>query len=196
MKKMVAFVLMTILATNLLMAQDHVKPSLNDVPVLTKQKPKAERRWGDAGFGLGLDYGGLVGVKATFYPIPYMGVFGAVGWEMIGIGWNVGCLGRLIPANGTHTARPYLKAMYGVNGATKVTGKSGYDEMFYGFTAGIGVETRFGKHKQSGINIDLNFPFRSPEFFDQIARMKSDPELDMTQSPIPIAISIGYNFEF
>ena len=163
---------------------------------LTKTVTKPERRWGDGGVGFGIDYGGLLGVKATFYPIPYMGVFAAGGWELIGLGWNVGCLGRLIPADGKHGVRPYLKVMYGVNGATKVDGKSSYDKMFYGVTIGVGLETRFGRLKKSGINIDLNVPFRSPEYFDQVAAMKSDPQIKVTTSTIPITISIGYNIEF
>ena len=28
-----------------------------------------EHRWGDGGAGLGIDYGGLIGVKVTFYPM-------------------------------------------------------------------------------------------------------------------------------
>lgn len=154
------------------------------------------RRWGDGGAGIGLDYGGLIGVKASFYPIKYMAVFGAVGWEIIGIGWNVGILGRIIPADGKHGTRPYLKVMYGVNGATQVKGKNGYDEMFYGLTVGAGLELRFGKIKKNGINIDLNVPFRSPEFFDMVSRIKNDPQIDLKNDPWPVTISVGYMVEF
>ena len=179
-----------------LVTQDNAKPVTKDTAVSAKPTVKAERRWGDGGVGIGLDYGGLIGAKATFYPVPYMGIFAAAGYELIALGWNVGIIGRFIPADGKHGIRPYLKAMYGVNGATKVTGKSGYDKMFYGFTVGFGLETRFGKKKKSGINLDLNVPFRSPEYFDQIDRMKNDTQIKMTNSSIPITISVGYNVEF
>ena len=132
-----------------LVTQDNTQPVVKDTAVAVKPQLKAERRWGDGGAGIGIDYGGLIGVKATFYPLAYMGVFAAVGYELIGLGWNVGCLGRIIPADGRHAVRPYLKVMYGVNGVTKVTGKSGYDKMFYGVTPGFGLETRFGKHKKN-----------------------------------------------
>jgi hypothetical protein len=125
-----------------------------------------------------------------------MGIFASGGWEMVGIGYNVGCLGRILPANGTRSVRPYIKVMYGVNGATKVNGKNGYDKMFYGLTTGIGLEVRFGRARKAGVNADLNVPFRSPQYFDQIDRMKSDPDIKMTSTPIPIAFSLGYNVEF
>lgn len=176
--------------------QDNPQRAIIDTTTFAKHPVEAERRWGDGGVGIGLDYGGLIGVKATFYPISYMGIFAAGGWEIIDIGWNVGCLARLLPTDGKHGARPYLKVMYGVNGVTKVTGKSGYDKMFYGVTVGIGLEARFGRTKKSGLNLDLNVPFRSPQYFDMIDRMKRDPQLTMKNSTIPIAISFGYNVEF
>ena len=179
-----------------LVTKDNTQIVAKDTVITTKPPVKVERRWGDGGVGIGIDYGGLIGVKATFYPIAYLGVFAAGGYELIGIGWNVGCLGRIIPADGRHGVRPYLKVMYGVNGVTKVTGKSGYDKMFYGVTPGIGLETRFGKKKKSGINIDLNIPIRSPEYFDMVNRMKNDPQIKMNNSTIPISVSIGYNVEF
>ena len=170
--------------------------TLHYAVIKTKIQHKPERRWGDGGIGFGIDYGGLIGVKATFYPIKYMGIFAAGGWELIGIGWNVGVLGRIIPADGTHTARPYLKVMYGVNAVTKVSGMNGYDKMFYGFTVGAGLEIRFGRRRASGINLDLNVPFRSPDYFLQVSNMKNNPQITMTSSTIPITISIGYNVEF
>ncbi len=167
-----------------------------DTTTFSKHPVKAERRWGDGGIGLGLDYGGLIGVKATFYPVSYVGIFAAAGWELIGIGWNAGCLGRLLPADGKHGWRPYLKAMYGVNGATKVTGKNGYDKIFYGITVGVGLEARFGRMKKNGLNLDLNVPFRSPQYYDMVDRLKRDPQIKMNNSTLPIAVSIGYNAEF
>jgi hypothetical protein len=178
----------------------------NDTPLVTKDttivslppvktERRAERRWGDAGVGFGLDYGGIFGVRASFYPVRYMGVFAAGGWEVVGLGWNIGVLGRAVPADGKHSVRPYLKLMYGVNGATKVTGKRGYDKMFYGLTPGIGLETRFGRMKKSGISIDINIPFRSPAFFKQISDMENDPDLSKV-TVLPFAISIGYVAEF
>lgn len=200
MKKTIFILLLVVGTCRITFAQEKQGTATKDTTVLAvlKQKPVAnpEHRWGDAGFGIGLDYGGLPGVKATVYVIPYMGIFGAVGYDLFQIAWNVGALGRFIPADGTHGVRPYVKIMYGVNGATTVKGMTGYDKLFYGFTPGIGLETRFGKTKKSGLNFDLNFPLRSPEFFFQVNAMKNDPNLTNVTSPIPVAFSIGYQFEF
>lgn len=133
------------------------------------QKPLTpEWSYFDLGLGFGLDYGGVLGVKGTFSPIPYVGVFVAGGWEMIDLGWNIGCIGRFVPGDHKHLARPYVKVMYGVNSATKVQGMSSYNKIFYGFTAGAGIELRFGKRRNSGINLDLNVPFRSPDFITRL----------------------------
>ncbi|NCA77824.1 MAG: hypothetical protein EOM90_15965 [Alphaproteobacteria bacterium] len=200
MKKHIVLVMIMLMPLTVILAQEKTNQVTNDtIPAVKSQKKtkmKPDRRWGDGGAGLGLDYGGLIGVKASFYPIKYMAVFGAVGWEIVGIGWNVGILGRIIPADGKHGTRPYLKVMYGVNGATQVKGKNGYDEMFYGLTVGAGLELRFGKIKKNGINIDLNVPFRSPEFFDMVSRIKNDPQIDLKNDPWPVTISVGYMVEF
>jgi hypothetical protein len=68
--------------------------------------------------------------------------------------------------------------------------------MFYGVTPGIGIETRFGLMRRSGLNVDLNVPIRSSAYFDHINQMKNDPSIEMKNSTIPISISIGYHFEF
>ena len=200
MKIAFIFLWLTVFSLNSVLGQDKsiliAKDSTSVGKPVKKSASHPYRRWGDGGAGLGLDYGGLIGVKASFYPIKYMAVFGAVGWEIVGIGWNVGILGRIIPADGKHGTRPYLKVMYGVNGATQVKGKNGYDEMFYGLTVGAGLELRFGKIKKNGINIDLNVPFRSPEFFDMVSRIKNDPQIDLKNDPWPVTISVGYMVEF
>lgn len=159
-------------------------------------KRPADRVWGDGGAGIGLDYGGLIGVKAAFNPVAYMGIFAGVGWDLVGVGWNIGVLGRAIPADRKHAVRPYLKVMYGTNGVTKVTGKSGYDKMFYGLTPGIGCEFRFGRWKSHGLNIDIGVPLRSSDFFDQINRMKNDPQIEKVSEVYPVSFSIGYHAVF
>jgi hypothetical protein len=154
------------------------------------------RHWVDLGLGFGLDYGGLIGAKAAFIPMPYLSVFVAGGWELIGLGWNLGVTGRILPVGGLQKIRPYAKVMYGVNGVIKISGKPIYDQMFYGISAGIGMETRFGPSRRDGFNIDLNIPFRSPEFFDQVNVIQADPTVTMTNSILPFTFSLGYHHEF
>jgi hypothetical protein len=196
MKHIYLLFIVALFAIQTVSGQDNPQRPIIDTITFAKHSVKAERRWGDGGIGLGLDYGGIIGVRASFYPVSYMGIFAAGGWEMIGIGWNAGVLGRLLPADRKHGVRPYLKVMYGVNAATKVTGRDDYDKMFYGITTGIGLEARFGRAKKNGLNLDLNIPFRSPEYFATVDRMKKDPMVKMNNSTIPIAISLGFVAEF
>jgi hypothetical protein len=154
------------------------------------------RHYVDLGLGFGLDYGGLIGVKAAYIPIPYLSVFAAGGWELIGVGWNVGVIGRISPTGGLQKMRPYAKVMYGVNGVITVSGKPVYDQMFYGVSAGIGLEARFGRSRRDGFNIDLNIPFRSPEFFNELNVIKADPEVEITNDMLPFTFSVGYHHEF
>jgi hypothetical protein len=157
---------------------------------------RSDRRLGDIGAGLGLDYGGLVGARASFYPMKYMAIFASLGYNILGVGWNAGVIGRFIPADGKHGVRPYIKVMYGVNGSTVVEGKSMYDKMYYGITVGAGLEARFGKTKRSGINADINVPFRSPDFWATIREIKDNPNINMRNDPFPVTVSIGYVIEF
>ena len=89
-----------------------------------------------------------------------------------------------------------LVKVYGVNGVTKVTGLKGYDKLFYGLTPGIGCEFRFGRWKGQGLNLDIGVPLRSPEFFDQINRMKNDPQISKMSEVFPVTFSIGYHAAF
>jgi hypothetical protein len=39
-------------------------------------------------------------------------------------------------------------------------------------------------------------PFRSPEFFDMVSRIKNDSQIDLKNDPWPVTISVGYMVEF
>lgn len=150
----------------------------------------------DLGIGTGLDYGGLVGIKAAYImPFRQVSVFGAAGVQLFGLGWNVGTTFRILSMKKNRTFRPNIKIMYGINRSTYVDGAKEYNEMFTGLTPGIGAEFRFGKEKSSGFDIDLNFPLGSADFEDQMNRIENDPRVESI-IVIPVAFSIGYHREF
>lgn len=150
----------------------------------------------DFGVGVGIDYGGILGVNALFCPIPHLGLFAGVGFQFGGIGWNLGARGYILPKTSKYLARPFLKAMYGVNAATVVLGSSDYRANYTGPTIGIGTELRFGKKRSNGLNIELNSPFRSQEYYDTVEAMKNDPRIEDFTEAGSITISIGYHWEF
>ena len=150
----------------------------------------------DLGVGFGLDYGGFFGVQAGFAPIKHLTLFASGGYYLIGFGWQIGIKGLFIPKTTEHTARPFLKIMYGTNSVIVVDGAGQYDEIYNGFTLGIGTELRFGKKKQNGFDLDLNIPLRIVDFWDDWNTVKNDPSLEVLAEPIPIAFSVGFHHEF
>lgn len=150
----------------------------------------------DLGLGFGLDYGGFFGVKISGVPVDHLLVFGSLGYQPAGLGWNLGVAGHLFPKTAKHGVRPYIKAMYGTNASSYVDGAPEYNEIFYGATLGLGVEFRFGRFKNNGINFDVNYPFRDEDFYDLLDELKADPRIDVYSEPGAITISIGYHFEF
>jgi hypothetical protein len=153
-------------------------------------------RYSDIGLGLGLDYGGVLGAKYTYTPVKYFGVFAAGGLQFGGFGWQVGVKGYFIPKTSKKGFRPNFKVMYGVNTAIYVVNAEEYNELYKGITIGPGMEIRFGRMKKKGLDIDINFPFRSQEYKDDWEKVKNDPRITDAVDPLPFAISIGYHMEF
>lgn len=139
------------------------------------------------GIGMGLDYGGLGG-KLSVQPVPQVSIFGGLGYNLNGMGYNVGIAGRFLPEA---KACPYVSLMYGYNGVVVIDGMSSENKTYYGVSLGAGVElkTRNGKFW----NFELILPFRSEEYHDQIDRLMNDPNIEMTE-PLPITIAVGYHF--
>ena len=137
------------------------------------------------GLGLGIDYGGF-GMRYTFLPTPTIGLFGSLGYNLAGAGYNVGAQFKF-PS--TKRAQGYLIGMYGYNGVIVVSNSR---SIFYGPSAGVGLELR-GKNKEDNFwNFELLVPFRDAAFQKQIDAWKS---LGVSVSePLPIAFSIGYHF--
>jgi hypothetical protein len=162
----------------------------------SKEKSKYERHFVDLGVGFGLDYGGLVGAKIAWLPIPYVSVFAAGGYYLFGFGWNTGATWHILPSASRYTLRPNIKLMYGVNGGTMVSGTDKYNKMFFGVTPGAGLEIMFGKSKKNGLDFDLNIPIHGQDFRDQVDAMKADPAISGVKDPLPVAFSLGYHHEF
>jgi hypothetical protein len=150
----------------------------------------------DLGLGFGIDYGGIFGLKLSYIFLKNVGVFGSVGTQVSGLGWQAGVLGYFIPKFIEKKARPYAKIMYGVNAAIKIQNASEYDKVFTGPTIGIGTEIRFGRQSNNGLNIEVNYPFRSEEYLSDMDDIYYDPNIEIQSEPLPITISIGYHFEF
>ncbi len=149
----------------------------------------------DIGFGMGLDYGGLIGGQIGYSVFKYLDLFGSLGFALANVGWEVGARGYFISKTPKHLFRPYAKAMYGYNAVIIIQGASEYNKTYNGATFGGGIEFRFGRSKKHGFNVDLNIPIRSAQFRNDMDDLKNNPDITDLTDPLPIAISMGYHFE-
>jgi hypothetical protein len=141
------------------------------------------------GLGAGIDYGGFGG-RATILVAEKLEFFGAIGYNLLTAGFNVGTGYRLIPKS---ILCPYLGAMYGYNGVIKVEGLDEYNKVYYGPSFSAGLEI-WSKRRPTFINLELILPLRSQAYHDAITSLKNNPGIVFTSEPIPIAFSIGFHF--
>lgn len=149
----------------------------------------------DLGAGMGLNYGGLMGVQVQYVVLDHLGIFGSGGFYLVGFGWQFGVTGYIMPKIPSKRFRVYGTLMYGTNAAIAVDNSSGYNNIYLGPTFGAGIEMRFGKSKRNGLNIDLFVPVRSDEYNSDWNIVKNDPRITVDQEPLPVTISVGYHFE-
>ena len=140
------------------------------------------------GIGFGLDYGGI-GTRFGFLPDPHFGLFGGVGFNFDGVGYNLGAQYRFNPASRTVA---YASAMYGYNAVVNADIYSiKSTKTYYGPSVAVGVEFHGRAKPNNFFNLELVLPFRSSEFYDEVDALKA---LGASVTYSPIAISIGYHF--
>jgi hypothetical protein len=141
------------------------------------------------GLGGGLDYGGFGG-RLTVMTSEKFGVFGALGYNLVGTGFNGGVAYKVRPSK---RACLVFGAMYGYNGVIKIIDGDAEDETYYGpsFSAGVEVKSR-RKINANFWNFEIVLPIRPTEFQDDIRRLRNNGY--EISEPLPIAFSIGYHF--
>ncbi|HEY0743417.1 MAG TPA: hypothetical protein VGD40_18240 [Chryseosolibacter sp.] len=144
----------------------------------------------NVGLGIGLDYG-VIGAKVAGYPIERLGLFAGAGYNLLGVGYNFGAIGKILPRK---RVCPYVTGMYGINAVIVVVGADEYNESYTGPTFGGGIELRVGQN-QNFMNFGLLVPVRSQEFYDDWDIVNANPTIETTD-PLPVGLSIGYHFKF
>ena len=156
----------------------------------------------DLGAGIGFDYGGIIGIKLTALPIPYVGILTITGVSYVGFAWHVGVVGKIYFSTSQYRLRPNVKLMYGTNGMTCITVSDAsvdwnkYNMLFKGITPGIGLEFMLGKKKRNGFDIDVNIPVHGKDYKEQVDEIESNPKVDEFVTSWPVTVSLGYDHEF
>lgn len=145
------------------------------------------------GVGGGLDYGGLGG-NVSFYPTRSVGFFAGAGYAFAGLGLNGGVKLRILPKNPEKKVIPFGLLMYGYNAAIVVSNDSQYDKMFYGASAGLGIDFRPKPVGKGYWSFALLLPFRSSEVDDYIDDLKNNHGVEFKNNLFPVGFSIGYKF--
>jgi hypothetical protein len=155
-------------------------------------KPAATEDIFVVGLGIGLDYGGI-GVNLLTYPTRNVGLFAGFGYALAGFGYNGGLKLRILNKP-TAPAYAYILAMYGYNASVKVKGNSSYNRLFYGPSAGIGVETTANEQRRGQWSVALLLPFRGEDPENYINSLKSVGVDFGNRKLFPVTISLGYRF--
>lgn len=142
------------------------------------------------GMGLGLDYGGLLGFRYTYMTSPKFGLFGSLGYILVGPGFNFGANYKFTPEKKVTAT---LGAMYGYNAAIKVVGASEFDQIYYGPSFSVGVEVKNRRNQRNFWNFELVVPIRSSEYQDDMDALLNNPDIEISEA-LPIAFSVGYHF--
>lgn len=143
------------------------------------------------GLGGGLPYGGF-GMKLTQQLTQELDVFGGVGYNLVGVGYNVG-LQVKIPSE--RRAQFFFNGMYGYNAVIKIKNLESSEKSYYGPSFGAGLKLKSRKLNGSYWDFALVVPVRNKEFKeDQDFYAKSSLVENFTKA-FPVLLSVGYNFQ-
>jgi hypothetical protein len=141
------------------------------------------------GIGIGLDYGGI-GARLSVLPIKAIALFGAVGYNFNGTGFNAGVSIQVLPKK---KVTPTIKMMYGYNAVIALEGVDDFPKTYNGLTFGAGMQ--LNSKKGNFFSAALLVPIRSQEYHDDMDELLNNPNItDLVPLP-PIGISIGYHFK-
>ncbi|MCI5057952.1 MAG: hypothetical protein MRY83_17695 [Flavobacteriales bacterium] len=141
------------------------------------------------GFGIGLDHGGL-GANFTYYFNHEIGAFGALGYNLVGAGWNAGIKARHINENHNRNVVPYVTGMYGCNSAVVIFDAPEYNRMFFGPTLGAGLDFGPRLQEKGYWSCGILLPIRYSSVNDYLDDLEIQG-VETTDLP-PITITISY----
>jgi hypothetical protein len=145
------------------------------------------------GLGIGQDYGGF-GVNLTYYPLKSIGLFGGLGYTLVGFGYNAGMKLRLLSNKPKAKVTPYILAMYGYNAAIKVSGAEEYDKLFYGPTFGLGIDFKSYPRSKIYYSFAILLPVRGSDVDAYMDDLKTNHNVEFKNDLFPVTFSLGLKY--
>jgi len=142
------------------------------------------------GIGIGLPYGAL-GFRFGTNVADNLNLFGGIGYQLVGVGYNFGILKDFKSSGSTQF---YVLGMYGTNAAIVIEGADEFDEIYTGATFGLGIKINSRKTEGNFWDIGLLAPIRSSDYKDDADALDNNPLISDFTEPWPILITVGYNF--
>lgn len=143
------------------------------------------------GLGIGQDYGGFGG-SILYYPQRNIGLFCGIGYNLAGVGYNLGIKSRIAIGSSSSYVLLSAMAMYGYNAAIKVVDMRELNKVFYGATIGMGLEYKPLKYSDDYITVSIFLPLRSSEVQDYIDNLKQVYSVEFEHGLFPVTFSVGY----
>lgn len=145
-----------------------------------------------AGMGAGLEYGGI-GANLLFNQTSNFGFFAGAGFAFAGMGINAGVQLRSNYDQSTSSYRFFLIAMYGYQTAVTIWDAREHNKLFYGPSAGVGMNVRFFKKSDNYLSFGLVVPFRNRDFQNYVDELSNKHGINFPNKPSLLSTSIGYH---
>lgn len=142
------------------------------------------------GLGMGLPYGGFGG-RLSINPLDQVALFGGLGYNLVGVGYNVG-MQYIVPSE--KQAEFFLTAMYGYNAVIKIKGTNLYNDSYNGVSAGAGLRINSKQNKGMFWDFGVLIPARSQEYRDDWDRLNNNQMIENLSKASPVLIFVGLNF--
>lgn len=160
----------------------------NSFLLAQEAKPK-NRTFG--GLGVGIPYGGF-GLQLGQQLSSELDVFGGLGYNLVGVGYNVG-LKLNIPSE--KRTQFYLAVMYGYNSVIKIKNLEESNKSYYGPSFGLGLKLKSRRYNIPFWDFSVILPVRNASFKEDQDYYANNSGITGFTKAFPVLISVGYHFQ-
>lgn len=142
------------------------------------------------GAGVGLPYGGVIGLKLNHNLEDNFSAFGGIGYNLLGIGFNGG-LTYTIPS--FKSSELYFTGMYGYNALIDIEGVPEYQKVYYGASVGTGLKFNSLRFEGRYWDVGILVPLKNAAYRNDIEEIENNPFITIDSKPWPVQFYFGYH---